>query len=666
MRRLLLLLVLVVLVGASALEGFSQVSYYSDRAVGTVPVYSNGANFAALTPISYGQVRVCTQFATGSPCTPPAQVYDTVGNALSIVGGNFGQLTTDVVGRFAFGCTPGNYLVQVAASSSNVPQLSYSVTCPGNTTLLLSNNTWTGTNSFTNTASFSGGMTANSINNIRFSSQYASLNAAVADLASAPGTVFIDQATSVSSQISLASGQQILSNGSVPVTTTATTPLFKLNGVNRVVISGLYIAVNTTSATAGCFDFENTAGPTTSNYIVNNKCWQTITPNAPVTGQYGLQMNATTGANAMYWNHINDNDFNNLDRSIRINGTDASNVANDNYFNNNASHAANVHMEFTKFANENHVNSFSCSTGGGPASNICIVVGDGVNPIGNNDIRGAVGDQGVSGQTFQLKVGATYNRLEYIENNGVASTDANNTGWNMASVTSGVTAGISTPSLRISTWAGQSTSYPFVANSLLLGASSNVPHASIWGDTVGNKQTIAICSNNTTPDGTNFTSYLTPYGSLCYLMRSSSTDTSSLVEWTYRGAGTANGLGSQIASLSNTGLFTALGGLKAGSSGATISDTRELLQSVHGCGTTTTCSNTSNGSYRAVFGTVALTAGTATVASLPAFTSTASFGCSGTDQTATTSAVKIVPASTTSITITGNTTDTIFYLCVGN
>jgi hypothetical protein len=105
--------------------------------------------------------------------------------------------------------------------------------------------------------------------------------------------------------------------------------------------------------------------------------------------------------------------------------------------------------------------------------------------------------------------------------------------------------------------------------------------------------------------------------------------------------------------------------LKVGASGSTISDTRELLQSVHSCGSTTTCANTANGSYREVFGTVTLSTGGATLTGITAFTSTSTFGCSCTDQTAA-NACKAVPASTTSVTFAGTGSDVLFYRCVGN
>lgn len=132
-------------------------SFFTDRAVGVFPLPGRGGQ-TGLVPIQYGPVRVCNFPAVGSPCTNPANITDINGNPLSIVGGNFGQITTDVVGRFSFGCAPGLYQVQVAASGSNIPQLNYPITC-GMTTIagnniLGGNNTFTGTNIFNAAVTF--------------------------------------------------------------------------------------------------------------------------------------------------------------------------------------------------------------------------------------------------------------------------------------------------------------------------------------------------------------------------------------------------------------------------------------------------------------------------------------------------------------------------------
>jgi hypothetical protein len=83
------------------------------------------------------------------------------------------------------------------------------------------------------------------------------------------------------------------------------------------------------------------------------------------------------------------------------------------------------------------------------------------------------------------------------------------------------------------------------------------------------------------------------------------------------------------------------------------------------CGTTTSCANTAEPLTRQLRGMVGLSSGTATVSGFsPAFTSSTSFVCVGTDYTSA-AAVKIVNASASSITITGTGTDTVGYICIG-
>lgn len=83
------------------------------------------------------------------------------------------------------------------------------------------------------------------------------------------------------------------------------------------------------------------------------------------------------------------------------------------------------------------------------------------------------------------------------------------------------------------------------------------------------------------------------------------------------------------------------------------------------CGTAAACSIANTASpMREVTGTVTLSSGAATLTTLP-FTATATFGCIGTDQTAA-AAVKIVPASATTATVAGTTSDVVFYDCKGS
>lgn len=88
---------------------------------------------------------------------------------------------------------------------------------------------------------------------------------------------------------------------------------------------------------------------------------------------------------------------------------------------------------------------------------------------------------------------------------------------------------------------------------------------------------------------------------------------------------------------------------------------------VQSCGTTTTCSATSQLNPQIVRGTVALSGGTATVTGVsPAFISTASFNCTSNDVTDATKTSNAVPASASTFTLTGTGTDVISYLCIGN
>ena len=86
---------------------------------------------------------------------------------------------------------------------------------------------------------------------------------------------------------------------------------------------------------------------------------------------------------------------------------------------------------------------------------------------------------------------------------------------------------------------------------------------------------------------------------------------------------------------------------------------------VIGCGAAAVCSDSLQANAFIQWGTVTLTAGSATVTGLHPYTSVASFGCTGTDTTAP-NYVKVVPASATDVTITGTGTDTISWECHGN
>lgn len=208
-------LMLLILLASSA--AFAQLQYISDRAVAANPF--NGG----MVPLSYAQVRVCT-VTTGlpAPCPNLAQIYDVNGNPYpTSLGSNFGQLTTDVLGRFNFACTTGNYNIQVQASGNNTPSLNYIVSCPGNVSYLPTNNTWTGTNTFLQAITATGGVIGNlngvigattpnagtfttfiakDVNGVKNASQYAGLdigvwiNAAYADLPAGGGQIMVPAA----------------------------------------------------------------------------------------------------------------------------------------------------------------------------------------------------------------------------------------------------------------------------------------------------------------------------------------------------------------------------------------------------------------------------------------------------------------------------------------
>ena len=104
--------------------------------------------------------------------------------------------------------------------------------------------------------------------------------------------------------------------------------------------------------------------------------------------------------------------------------------------------------------------------------------------------------------------------------------------------------------------------------------------------------------------------------------------------------------------------------------GAALFAGSPFLPSIQLCGTTTTCAKTVQSSAIIVYGTVPLSSGapsTATITALP-FTSTSSYVCTVTEaSSATGNLLKVVNASASSTVITGpaTVTDTINYICVG-
>lgn len=143
-RLMIVLVVLLVSTGASA-----QMGYVAGRALG------KDTKSGAVVPLGYGQVRVClaTDNVYVSPCPDLATIYDVLGNQVSNnIGGGFGQLATDPMGRWNFKCTAStSYLIQELGSGNNTPTNSYYVTCPA------------GSNSFTGGINVVGGTVTDTI-----------------------------------------------------------------------------------------------------------------------------------------------------------------------------------------------------------------------------------------------------------------------------------------------------------------------------------------------------------------------------------------------------------------------------------------------------------------------------------------------------------------------
>lgn len=120
------LVAITLLVGAAVAQ---QGAYYG-QAFGVNP-FSPGAG-ATPSPIflPFAQARVCSFPASGTPCTPLAPIWDLNSTALTVPGGQFGQVTTNVVGQFNFLCNAGLFEIQIEATSSNTPQEQYIDSCP--------------------------------------------------------------------------------------------------------------------------------------------------------------------------------------------------------------------------------------------------------------------------------------------------------------------------------------------------------------------------------------------------------------------------------------------------------------------------------------------------------------------------------------------------------
>lgn len=246
MRKFIQALVVCLFSGAALGQ---TTAFYTDRAVGTRVVNSQ----VVLGPIQYGQVRVCTSAATGSPCSPLATIFDLSGNTLSnAIGGNFGQISTDVVGRFTFGCTPGNYLVQVVAQSSNTPTLSYFITCPiGSGTPPVDISFGRLTSCFANGMYVAGSVCYPTLQTaVTAACSTSPVGAVLVPAGSYPQNTAISWCTGVNI-VGLGDGQADATTCPVTVTTTLNSgDLFYVNAQNDIHMSNLCISTGTTGANA--------------------------------------------------------------------------------------------------------------------------------------------------------------------------------------------------------------------------------------------------------------------------------------------------------------------------------------------------------------------------------------------------------------------------------
>jgi len=141
------------------------------------------------------------------------------------------------------------------------------------------------------------------------------------------------------------------------------------------------------------------------------------------------------------------------------------------------------------------------------------------------------------------------------------------------------------------------------------------------------------------------------------------------------GSGGAVTIGSGAAGTGGTGVSGTLT-LKVGATTVYSAPSTNVggLTSTYACGAALAangaCANTATGgTAHVIYGSAVLASNTSTITGIsPAFTSTSTFFCVGNDVTTRANPVQVVPASSSSITITNTTgaTDTIQYMCVGN
>jgi hypothetical protein len=127
MKIKLWFLLLFLILGGSA--SFAQDAYYSEVAVAPNPWVRNGG----LLPSANTAVRICTFSASPTvPCTGLATIWDSSGNIVSsALYQSFGQISTDMLGRFTFGCVAGKYTLQIQSTTNNSVLVNKPISCGG-------------------------------------------------------------------------------------------------------------------------------------------------------------------------------------------------------------------------------------------------------------------------------------------------------------------------------------------------------------------------------------------------------------------------------------------------------------------------------------------------------------------------------------------------------
>lgn len=235
MRRLLLGLLILSL----RLSMLGQSAGYTSTALTTT---SNAANAPARV-ISYASIRVCTEPATGSPCSPLASIYSDA--ALSVPLSN--PMAADIFGNYTFYVAGGTYHIQITGSGVIQQDLPYVGIGSG----------------------INGSITPIKINNTIQAIQYSSLAAAITAAGTGPATIQLScgpggsiQYYPVSATITIpGNGIYIRGDdrGCAKIQVNNTTDVFSI-GYALFHVSDVGVIINTTSSRIGASIFNFTSG----------------------------------------------------------------------------------------------------------------------------------------------------------------------------------------------------------------------------------------------------------------------------------------------------------------------------------------------------------------------------------------------------------------------